>query len=94
MLFNLSCCRHFPTKQTGREILCSSERGPCFTKDGNSELGAYYEPFNGDRCCGSYANKPGYRIPVDAEGKNMLTNKGDGRFTISELEIWEVTYLE
>ena len=37
---------------------------------------------------------PGYAIPVDGAGTNMLTNKKDGAFTISELEVWQVTYLE
>ncbi len=52
------------------------------------------EPFNGYGNCSSHANKPGYFIPLDGAGKNMLTNKLDGSFTISELEVWEVVYLE
>ncbi len=58
------------------------------------ELSASFEPFNGDRSCWSYANEPGYRIPVDGAGTNMLTNNKDYRFTITELEVWQVTYLE
>ena len=92
MLFNLSCCRHFPTKQTGEEILCSRVLGPCFSGGDGSELTAYDEPFNGVGNCYSYANYPGYGIPVDAQGINTLTNKEGGKFTISELEVWEVTY--
>jgi hypothetical protein len=42
----------------------------------------------------SYAKLPGYDIPVDGAGTNMLTNKKSERFTISELEVWQVTYLE
>ena len=90
MLFNLSCCRHFPTKQTGEEIYCFNGWGPCFDGGNESELGAF-EPFNGNGNCRSHANKPVYGIPVDADGNNMLTNKKDGKFTISELEVWEIT---
>ena len=39
------------------------------------------------------AKKAGYAIPVDGAGVNMLTNKQDGRFTIVELEVWQVTFL-
>ena len=93
MLFNLSCCRHFSTKQTGKEIRCWSELGPSFGEGDGSELSAPYEPFNGDENCASFANEPGYGIPVDAQGINTLTNKEGGNFTISELEVWEVRYL-
>jgi hypothetical protein len=68
--------------------------GPCFIGGGNSELSAYNQPFNGDGNCWSYANLPGYRIPVDGGGTNMLTNNKDMKFTITELEVWEITYLE
>jgi hypothetical protein len=67
--------------------------GPCFS-GGGSELSAYYEPFNGNEKCLTRGNKPAYRIPVDDGGINMLTNKKDGWFTISELEVWEVKYLD
>ena len=59
-----------------------------------NELAARDEPFNGDGNCWSRANEPGYRIPVDGAGTNMLTNIEDYRFTITELEVWEVKYLE
>ncbi len=62
--------------------------GPCFRGDGGSELIAYFEPFNGDGFCGSWANEPGYRIPVDSAGLNMLTNYKGYWFTITELEVW------
>ena len=42
----------------------------------------------------SWANYPGYSIGVDAAGKNTLTNSGDERFTISELEVWEIVNVE
>jgi hypothetical protein len=68
--------------------------GPSFRGDGLSELSAYDEPFNGNGNCLSYANRPAYCIPVDGAGTNMLTNNKGKRFTISELEVWKVTYLQ
>ena len=94
MLFNLSKQSHFPNKRTGKEIYCSSTYGPCFRGGGNNELSAWIEPFNGVNRCISYANFSGYAIPVDGAGTNMLTNKKDGAFTITELEVWQVTYEE
>jgi hypothetical protein len=45
--------------------------------------------------CRSWANAAGYGIPFDgACDINMLTNKKDLEFTISELEVWEVTYIK
>ena len=52
------------------------------------DLGAY-PPFNEIDNCYSSSNRPGYLIP-SIEGLNMLTKRGDGRFTISELEVWKV----
>ena len=41
MLFNLSCCRHFPTKKIGYgEIWCLRDYGPCFGAGEDCELGA------------------------------------------------------
>ena len=37
---------------------------------------------------------PGYDIPVDDVGTNMLTNKKDTDFAISDLEVWQVTYIK
>ena len=75
-------------------MLCSPDLGPCFNGSGNCELGATEEPYNGEDSCSSVANEPGYGIPVDTHGINMLTNRKDGNFTISELEVWEVAYSE
>jgi hypothetical protein len=70
--------------------LCSQNCGPCFAGAGyESELRAG-QPFNGEKKCQSFANEAGYDIRVEG-GVNMLTNKEDGAFTISELEVWEVT---
>jgi hypothetical protein len=89
MLFNLSCERHFQNKGTGKEIYCDSDFGPHF---GDWDLSTFNEPFNGDRNCGSNANKSSYGIPKEGD-KNMLTNQKDGKFTITEFEVWEVIYL-
>jgi hypothetical protein len=86
----LTRSRHFPSKATGKDIYCSSYKGPCFSGDGyGSELVALYEPFNGKDNCRSWDNESGYKIPL-VDGKNQLTNKADGDFTISELEVWLV----
>ena len=89
MLFNLSCSRQFPSKQSAKDIWCRNDYGPHFSGGNGGELSARHEPFNGDNKCHSWANKPGYGIPLEG-GVNMLTNKKDGNFTISELEVWEV----
>jgi hypothetical protein len=94
MLFNLSKQSHFPNKRTGEEIFCFSDRGPNFSRGGWSDLSAFFEPFNGENKCYSYAKQPAYGIPVNWWGTNMLTNKKDGEFTITELEVWQVTYEE
>ena len=86
-LFNLTRSRHFPSKATGNDIYCQYDYGPSFSGVGSDELCAYNEPFNGNGHCYSYANEPGYRIPVDGAGTNMLTNSND-YFTITELEVW------
>jgi hypothetical protein len=93
MLFNLSQQRHFPhSSQAKYAIGCYSYTGPGFTGGNAWELCARYEPFNGDNNCGSHTNYDGYLIPLKND-KNMLTDKSDGAFTISELEVWEVKYL-
>jgi hypothetical protein len=93
MLFNLSQQRHFPhSSQAKWAIGCRSVTGPGFCGDNDWELCAWDEPFNGDNNCFSWANKNGYLIPLK-DGKNMLTDKSDGYFTITELEVWEVKYI-
>jgi hypothetical protein len=89
MLFNLSSRINFPSKHTGTDINCSKKYGPSFSGSNDSELDALCEPFNGDGKCKSYTNESGYDIP-EVDGVNMLTNKKNGGFTISELEVWEV----
>jgi hypothetical protein len=91
MLFNLSRERCYQNSKEGVAIYCRSNVGPCFNGYRNVELVAG-EPFNGENKCCSLANYPGYNIPLEG-GKNMLTNEKDGWFTISELEVWEVTFV-
>ena len=85
MLFNLSQQRQFTSTGNGKEIYCNSGRGPHY---GYNELRAW-ETFNGDGNCASYANKDIYKINEEG-GKNMLTNEEDGKFTITELEVWSI----
>jgi hypothetical protein len=89
-LFNLSSSRQFTNTGKGG-INCYSDRGPVFGSLGYNELLAC-EPFNGDGKCYSRANQAGYNIVIEG-GKNMLTNKEDGWFTITELEVWQVTFI-
>ena len=94
-LFNLTRSRHFPSKASGKDIYCRDDYGPCFHGGGDgSELAAFY-PFNSKENCRSYANQSGYNIPSETKKGlfsdteiNQLTNKKDGAFTISELEVW------
>jgi hypothetical protein len=91
-LFNLSSSRQFTNTGKGG-IHCNRGDGPNFgNKDSYGELGAD-EPFNGDGKCWSWANRDGFKIVIEG-GKNMLTNKEDGSFTISEIEVWEVVNVE
>jgi hypothetical protein len=92
MLFNLSSCRCFPHQQ-GKAIYCSSGFGPLFSgKNYDAELFAI-EPFNGEKNCRSDANCIGYKIPIK-DGKNALTNKEGDYFTITEIEVWGVTFVD
>jgi hypothetical protein len=76
---------------------CDKKKGPEF---GNSELLVFSEPFDEPNACWSTANCSGYMIPVDREGKSMLTNKKIVKigvidkciFTISSIEVWGVTW--
>jgi hypothetical protein len=63
------------------------------------ELAVSHVPFNTPNAFFSMANNVAYKIPENSEGINMLTNKkstGDNRcdFTITEIEVWGVTFLE
>jgi hypothetical protein len=90
-LFNLSSSRQFTNTGEGG-IWFRSDCGPVFSVGSSVELCAD-EPFNGDGKCTSWPNAPGYNIVYEG-GKNMLTNKEGGWFTISEIEVWEVVNVE
>ena len=95
VLFNLSRCRSFPCEDHSAAIFCSKYYGPIFG-DG---LKLLFEPFNKPNACFSCANRDNYKIPVNDEGINMLTNKKKTEnnrceFTITEIEVWGVTFLE
>jgi hypothetical protein len=76
------------------EILRLRDYGPCFAF---YELSASKEPFNGEGNCLALEKEIGdkncYNIPFEGD-KNMLTNMESESFTISELEVWQVKYLE
>jgi len=92
-LINLTKSRIFPSKNTGTEVYSASNLGPSFSANYGNELSAYLSPFNGEKHCRSYANNTTYCIDVDEDDINMLTNKKDGRFTITKLEVWEITFI-
>ncbi len=87
-LFNLSSSSQFTNSGNGG-IFCGTHVGLAFSNEQTLELCARFEPFNDDNACASCAYQSGYCIGLEY-GKNMLTNKEDGDFTISELEVWEV----
>jgi hypothetical protein len=93
MLFNLSKERCFPHTKQGVAMKFYDHCGPCFSGNGSIELAAYDYPFDGERKCISWANAPGYQITKKRK-KNMLTNRKDGMFTITELEVWEVKFID
>ena len=70
------------------DIQRSTKHGPVF---GESELGAYPEPFNEFGNGISWGDGKGYGLLYEG-GNNMLTNQNDYRFTITELEVWEIDY--
>jgi hypothetical protein len=90
-LFNLSSSRQFTNEGKGG-IWCNTDVGPAFGTEKTLELCAEFQPFNGDNKCESYANESGHCIGLE-DSKNMLTNKENGKFTITEIEVWEVTFI-
>ncbi len=58
MLFNLTTNHKFNVKDKTYAIYCLSDYGPHFGT--GPELGAFYEPFNGENKCYSCVNKDGY----------------------------------
>lgn len=70
MLFNLTEKLKFPIVIKERAIYCKREWGPCF---GDSELAAYYEPFNEKNQQESFANNSAYGIKKNQQNRNMLS---------------------
>ncbi len=67
--------------------------GPAFHGGVWWELAAVGEPFNGENNCCSFANHPGYKIGMETDAvTNKLTRKEDGKFTITELEVWSLKH--
>ena len=94
MLFNLTTHASFPCKDPSDAIYCHKERGPEF---GWRDLSADNEPFNKENACRSWTNNRPYNIPSNSEGINMLTNMkrfgfDKSEFTITELEVWGVSF--
>lgn len=72
----------YPSKASGEDVYLRSDCGPAFSVLG-TELSASKAPFNGANQCKSYANRPGFEIPLDEDtGVNKLTNRKDGWFTV------------
>lgn len=97
MLFNLTTRKLFKCIQKSLAIKYFNTFGPKF---GDSELGIRCT-FDGEmNNCYSVANRGGFMIEINYEGKNMLTNlKCEdnilgkiSRFTVSELEEWEIIF--
>jgi hypothetical protein len=99
MLFNLTTHTSFPCIKPSVAIRCRKYNGPCF---GDGELSASFEPFNKENGCISWTNDSVYKIPRNSEGINMLTNQKCNDyaltnlsfFTISEIEVWGVSFNE
>jgi len=84
----VSFSKKYPVTSGQNAIYCSSGYGPSFAS-GNSNLGLYSEPMNGNNKGVSNLGE-GYNIPADSEGKSILTGDGDD-FTCVEVEVYQVT---
>ncbi len=92
MLFNVTHQRKFP--HTEFNGLCKSNKNTISFIGGIYELESRDEPLNGEGNFLSESKGKGYNIPLDKNGLNTLTNKKDGSFTITEMEVWEVINTE
>ena len=96
MLFNLNEFRHYPCKIYECAIWNYPNCGPYFGLNGELQT---LEPFNEpDHCSASMHENWCYKVPQDDNKKSMLTNTKVGanltqtKFTISELEVWQLTF--
>ena len=85
ILFNLSDEKIFNCEQASAAIQCNGGQGPCF---GARDL-VSFAPFNVENKFASFT-KNTYNIGVDKEGRNMLTGSKSERFTIIEMEVWQI----
>ena len=75
MLFNLTTRQLFRCQDSSKAIYMSGDTyGAHF---GDNELVARNLSLNGSKQCWSLANRNSYKIPIDSEGRNMLTNHKD-----------------
>jgi hypothetical protein len=86
MLFNLTLSRHFPSTQKGEDMTKEKYPDFCFSnglipRDNYTDHGR----------CSSSARCEEFDIGFDEDGLNRLTNRVDGSFTITEIEVWEIT---
>ena len=72
MLFNLTTHTSFPCEDHEEAIRCNKYSGPIF---GIGELRVLNKPFTRDNACWSRGDGSVYRIPIDSEDVNMLTNQ-------------------
>ena len=64
--------------KTEKDISCYKDSGPSFSGGSEGELDVFDDPFNHNGYCFSKTNQPGFQIPQDENGLNMLTNRKDG----------------
>ena len=91
LLFNCTKQRSFPCVNNGISTIVGESEGPRFGL-GDLEV---FEPFNAYSRCLSMANIGSYKIPVDQDGKSLLTDQfcDFGQccyFTITQIEVWLV----
>jgi hypothetical protein len=87
MLFNLSLFRHFPSTQKGEEMKNHKNAWQICFSDGLKIDGN----LNDYGSCSSSGKCEEFEIGYDEDGMNRLTNKDDGNFTVTEVEVWEIT---
>ncbi len=84
----MSCFRHFPSQIKDKEIFL--DHGLFFLADDQYPELMVYGGHDGSKSFVSCAQGPGYAIPIDTQGHNMLTNQEDKSFKASEVEVWGV----
>ncbi len=87
-IFNLDDKLFIPVKNSSRAIAGHPNNGPTY---GNGDL-VVFSKFNEPNHLRSMAKEPVYNIP-EINGKNLLTTRSNQqRSSISDLEIWQVTF--